>query len=88
MSTVTKMDVPATLWRNGSDGEPQVHLTLPAGERAWVRIPRSSRKAYALCVAALDAAADAAATEAGSGLEARMDDFEWYKVEFPSEPEA
>jgi hypothetical protein len=56
MSTVTKLDVTAQLWRNGSDGEPQVHLLLPDGTKAWVRIPRSSTKAYAACVEALNAA--------------------------------
>jgi hypothetical protein len=74
------IDVQAKLWRNGSDGEPQLTVMLPDGTKAWLRVPRSSADAYAKCVAALDASSDAAATEAGSGFGARMDDFDWYKV--------
>lgn len=81
-----KITVPAEIWRNGSDGEPQVTLTLPDGSKAWLRVPKSSRKAYGLCVAALEAAADADAEAVGSGFAERMDDFQWYKVGFPSEP--
>lgn len=54
MSTATAIDLQARLWRNGSDAEPQLTVMLPDGTKAWVRIPRSSTKAYAACVAALD----------------------------------
>jgi len=67
MSTAIKIEIGATLWRNGSDGEPQVRLILPDGEPALLRVRKSSPKAYALCVAALDAAAEAEAEE-GSDL--------------------
>ena len=55
LSTATALDLQACLWRNGSDGEPQLTVMLPDGTKAWVRVPRSSAKAYAACVAALDA---------------------------------
>jgi hypothetical protein len=51
----TKINVTAELWRNGSDGEPQLTVQLPNGAPAWGRIPRSSTKAYAACVDALNA---------------------------------
>jgi hypothetical protein len=82
MSEPTAIDLTAKLWRNGSDGEPQLTVMLPDGRNAWLRVPRSSAQAYAECVAALDAQ-----ERAGAGLAARMDDFEWYKVA-SSEPEA
>jgi hypothetical protein len=85
MSTAIKIEIGATLWRNGSDGEPQVRLILPDGEPVLLRVRKSSPKAYALCVAALDAAADAEASEAGSTFAERVSDFQWHKVEFPSE---
>lgn len=53
--SASKITVEAEVWRNGTDGEPQITLILPDGSKAWLRVPRSSAKAYAACMAALDA---------------------------------
>ena len=82
MSEAIAIDLTAKLWCNGSDGLPQLTVTLPDGSKVWLRVPRSSAKAYAACVAALEARESAEA-----GMADRMDDFQWYQVE-AREPDA
>lgn len=96
--TPQALDLPAKLWRNGSDSEPQLTVTLPDGSKAWLRVPRSSGKAYAACVAALEAAEHEAEAAAEMGMdietyrerEARHGDFQWQIVGHVdlTEPEA
>jgi hypothetical protein len=79
-----KITVTADIWRNGSDGEPQVTLTLPAGDKAWLRVPKSSGKAYGLCVRGRSTRR----TLAGPTSPTAWTIFQWYKVELPEDPPA